>query len=50
MGKMINPLKRKAGEPIKPMSLKEILGEKKDMMSELGGEKEEKEKERKNNE
>ena len=40
MGEMINPLKRKAGEPIKPMSLKEILGEKKDMMSELGGEKE----------
>ncbi len=39
---MINPLKRKSGEPIKPMSLKEILGEKKDMMSKLGGKKEEK--------
>ena len=42
MGEMINPLKRKSGEPIKPMSLKEILGGKKDLADKLEGEKEEK--------
>jgi len=42
MGEITNPLKRKTGESIKPMSLKEILGEKKDMMSKLSREKEEK--------
>jgi len=42
MGEMINPLKRKSGEPIKPMSLKDILGEKKDMMDKLAGKEERK--------
>jgi len=42
MGEIINPLKKKSGEPSKPMSLKDILGEKKDMMSKIDGEKEKK--------
>lgn len=39
MGEIINPLKRKSGEPIKPVSLKEVLGKKEDMMNKLFGEK-----------
>lgn len=39
MEEMINPTKKKSGESIKPMSLNEILGKKKDMMSKLTGEK-----------
>ena len=42
MGEFINPLKKQNGEPNKPMPIKEILGEKKDMMSKLTEEKEKK--------
>jgi len=41
MGEIINPLKRKSGESIKPMPIKEVLGKKNDMMSKLTGEKKE---------
>lgn len=42
MGKITNPLIKKNGETIKPMSMKEILGEKKDIFNKLYGEKNDK--------
>jgi len=39
MSEIINPLKKKNGELIKPMPMNEILGKKEDMMSKLAGEK-----------